>query len=302
MKKLFSMILVLGLLFSSEVYAASQFDKDLKKVSKNSSFIDRKGKAYAVEKITDKKNTILIIYTHGSINDQKIDKCLAGENKVPPVIRNLHDQKIKKFSIKIYRLCSGVRGWSEKEQNKMWKAYEKSGTLDLSLSDKKGNFLIKKQKQNQKLKIIKEKIDSFAEQGFGNIVLAGHSSGGWQSFKIKTNFPELIDGVIGLQPGAGGTVKNRKEWPWWEDIRYYGFGNTSKLNAIIITHDKDEFNAPKDYLLFSNSSNVKFVNLTKSDCKPNHKEGGYHAIVLHKCYAALDLKNNDIIKYIESLF
>ena len=301
MKKLLG-IVVLGLLFSSEVYAASQFDKDLKKVSKNSSFIDRKGKAYAVEKITEKKNTILIIYTHGSDYDQKIDKCLDGENKVPPVIRNLHDQKIKKFSIKIYRLCSGVRGWSEKEQNKMWKAYEKSGTLDLSLSDKKGNFLIKKQKQNQKLKIIKEKIDSFAEQGFGNIVLAGHSSGGWQSFKIKTNFPELIDGVIGLQPGAGGTVKNRKEWPWWEDIRYYGFGNTSKLNAIIITHDKDEFNAPKDYLLFSNSSNVKFVNLTKSDCKPNHKEGGYHAIALHKCYAALDLKNNDIIKYIESLF
>ena len=301
MKKLLS-IIVLGLLFSSEVYAASQFDKDLKKVSKNSSFIDRKGKAYAVEKITDKKNTILIIYTHGSDYDQKIDKCLDGENKVPPVIRNLHDQKIKKFSIKIYRLCSGVRGWSEKEQNKMWKAYEKSGTLDLSLSDKKGNFLIKKQKQNQKLKIIKEKIDSFAEQGFGNIVLAGHSSGGWQSFKIKTNFPELIDGVIGLQPGAGGTVKNRKEWPWWEDIRYYGFGNISKLNAIIITHDKDEFNAPKDYLLFSNSSNVKFVNLTKSDCKPNHKEGGYHAIALHKCYAALDLKNNYIIKYIESLF
>ena len=301
MKKLLG-IVVLGLLFSSDVYAASQFDKDLKKVSKNSSFIDRKGKAYAVEKITDKKNTILIIYTHGSDYDQKIDKCLDGENKVPPVIRNLHDQKIKKFSIKIYRLCSGVRGWSEKEQNKMWKAYEKSGTLDLSLSDKKGNFLIKKQKQNQKLKIIKEKIDSFAEQGFGNIVLAGHSSGGWQSFKIKTNFPELIDGVIGLQPGAGGTVKNRKEWPWWEDIRYYGYGNISKLNAIIITHDKDEFNAPKDYLLFSNSSNVKFVNLTKSDCKPNHKEGGYHAIALHKCYAALDLKNNDIIKYIESLF
>ena len=180
MKKLLG-IVVLGLLFSSEVYAASQFDKDLKKVSKNSSFIDRKGKAYAVEKITDKKNTILIIYTHGSDYDQKIDKCLAGENKVPPVIRNLHDQKIKKFSIKIYRLCSGVRGWSDKEQNKMWKAYEKSGTLDLSLSDKKGNFLIKKQKQNQKLKIIKEKIDSFAEQGFGNIVLAGHSSGGWQS-------------------------------------------------------------------------------------------------------------------------
>ena len=301
MKKLLG-IVVLGLLFSSEVYAASQFDKDLKKVSKNSSFIDRKGKAYAVEKITDKKNTILIIYTHGSDYDQKIDKCLAGENKVPPVIRNLHDQKIKKFSIKIYRLCSGVRGWSDKEQNKMWKAYEKSGTLDLSLSDKKGNFLIKKQKQNQKLKIIKEKIDSFAEQGFGNIVLAGHSSGGWQSFKIKTNFPELIDGVIGLQPGAGGTVKNRKEWPWWEDIRYYGFGDFTKLNAIILTHDKDNYNSPNDYSFLKKSNDVFFINISDSKCKKKATLGGYHGLALTRCYADEEQKENNLINYLGKLF
>ena len=41
--------MVLGLLFSSDVYAASQFDKDLKKVSKNSSFIDRKAEMEAIQ-------------------------------------------------------------------------------------------------------------------------------------------------------------------------------------------------------------------------------------------------------------
>ena len=96
MKKILG-IIVLGLLFSSEVYAASQFDKDLKKVSKNSSFIDRKGKAYAVEKITDKKNTILIIYNHGSDYDQVTDKCTSPSNNVPRVIRYLHNKKIRNF-------------------------------------------------------------------------------------------------------------------------------------------------------------------------------------------------------------
>ena len=49
-----------------------------------------------------------------------------------------------------------------------------------------------------------------------------------------------MKGVIGLNPGAGGTVKNRKDWPWWEDVRYYGFvEDLSQVNAIIIAHDKD---------------------------------------------------------------
>ena len=32
-------------------------------------------------------------------------------------------------------------------------------------------------------------------------------------------------------------------------------------------HDKDHFNSPKDYELFSNLSSIKFVNLTESGCK-----------------------------------
>ena len=100
----------------------------------------------------------------------------------------------------------------------MYKAHEKSGKLAIELKDKDGTPLINKQKQNQRRRVIKEKVDSFIGEGFKNIILAGHSSGGWQSIKIKAEFPELVKGVIGLNPGAGGTVQNRKDWPWWEDI------------------------------------------------------------------------------------
>ena len=186
----FRFILILLLVFSStNSLANSKFEKNLKKVSKDNGFIDNKGEIYSSEQITDKKNTILIIYNHGASKDQTIDKCLSVWNKVPPVIRDLHNKKIKNFNIKIYRLCSGVKGWSKKEQNKMWKAHEKSGKLDLKLADKEGTPLIQKQKQNQKLRITKEKVDRLIEEGFKNIVLAGHSSGGWQSIKIKAKFP-----------------------------------------------------------------------------------------------------------------
>ena len=301
MKKI--LIILSVFIFTTNAYSNSKFDKDLKKISKDSAFVDNKGKVYSKEQINDKKNTILIIYNHGSDIDQKTDKCKDPANNVAKVIRDLHNKKIKNFNIKIYRFCTGAKGWSKKEQTKMWKAHEKSGKLAIELKDKDGTPLINKQKQNQRRRVIKEKVDSFIDEGFKNIILAGHSSGGWQSIKIKAEFSELVKGVIALNPGAGGTVQNRKDWPWWEDVRYYGFiENLSQLNAIIMTHDKDHFNSPKDYSLFSNLNSVKFVNLTESGCKKAEPTKNYHGITLTKCYAEYEKKNKDIIKYLEEIF
>ncbi len=295
--------LFIFIFFTTNAHSNSKFDKDLKKFSKDSGFVDNKGKVYSKEQITDKKNTILIIYNHGSDIDQKTDKCTDPANNVAKVIRDLHNKKIKNFNVKIYRFCTGAKGWSKKEQTKMWKAHEKSGKLAIELKDKDGTPLINKQKQNQRRRAIKEKVDSFIGEGFKNIILAGHSSGGWQSIKIKAEFPELVKGVIGLNPGAGGTVKNRKDWPWWEDVRYYGFvEDLSQLNAIIMTHDKDHFNSPKDYSLFSNLNSVKFVNLTESGCKKAEPAKNYHSITLTKCYADYEMKNKDIVRYLEQIF
>ena len=92
----------------------------MKKVSKLNGFVDSKGKTYPIEQISNKENTILIIFSHGSGNDQTLEKCSKSWNKTPPVILELHNKKIKNFHIKIYRLCSGVRGWSQAEQDQMW--------------------------------------------------------------------------------------------------------------------------------------------------------------------------------------
>ena len=95
MKKL--LIFLVFIIFSSNVYADAKFAKDLKKVSKDSGFVDSEGTIYPIEQISNKENTILIIYTHGSDVDWVLDKCSEPWNKPPPVIRQLHDQKIKKF-------------------------------------------------------------------------------------------------------------------------------------------------------------------------------------------------------------
>ena len=110
MKKI--LIFLFFIIFTSNAYSDSKFSKDLKKVSKDNGFVDGKGKIYSAEEITDKKNTIIIIYNHGSDIDQKIDKCLSPWNKVPPVIRDLHNKKIKilkffsSFISFCYQLCN----------------------------------------------------------------------------------------------------------------------------------------------------------------------------------------------------
>ena len=81
--------------FVTNAYSSPKFDKDLKKFSKDNGFIDSKGKIYSKNEIKDKKNSILIIYNHGSDNDQKSDKCAVPGNDVPKVIRDLHDKNIK---------------------------------------------------------------------------------------------------------------------------------------------------------------------------------------------------------------
>mgnify|MGYP003389717141 FL=1 len=92
------------------------------------------------------------------------------------------------------------------------------------------------------------------------------------------------------------------ECPYWEEIRNYGFGDLSNLNALIITHDKDNYNSPKDYSMFENHNEVKFVNLTSSKCKKKATLGGYHGIALTKCFADEDPRSKEITKYLEEIF
>ena len=128
------LILIIFLLINTNTLADKKFEKDLKKISKDNAFIDNKGKIYSADKVNNKENIILVIYTHGAMSDQKLDKCLSKWNLVPQVIRNLHNKKINNYEVKIYRLCSGVRGWTQSEQDKMWKHHEKTGNLNLALN------------------------------------------------------------------------------------------------------------------------------------------------------------------------
>jgi len=78
--------------------------------------------------------------------------------------------------------------------------------------------------------------------------------------------------------------------------------NKEETILIIYTHDKDNYNSPKDYLKFKNTSEVRFVNISSSKCKKKVTLGGYHGLALTKCFADEDLRSKEIIKYLEEIF
>ena len=70
--------------------------------------------------------------------------------------------------------------------------------------------MINKWKGSIQKKVIKLKIDEFKKEGFSNIVLSGHSAGGWDSLVLKSNFPSEIDGVIAFHPARSGKFAKTK--------------------------------------------------------------------------------------------
>ena len=84
-------------------------------------------------------------------------------------------------------MCSGVKGWTQSEEDKLWETYDKNNqdvNSVLNLKDKNGILLIDKYKDNQKPKVMKLKIDEFKKKGFNNIVLSGHSAGAYGSLSL----------------------------------------------------------------------------------------------------------------------
>ena len=300
------LIIFLFILLSTNSFADKKFEKDLKKVSKDNGFINNTGKIYPIENLSDKKNIILIVYTHGSQGEQTLDKCNKKWNKVPPIILNLHDKKIKDLKVKVYHLCSGVRGWTENHWRKMDDIY-KDSSKDNFLKIIKDDFNRIKfygAKQFRKQKVIINKVDELINLGFENIILAGHSAGGWASITLKSKFPNKISGTIAINPAFSGKLNNRREWKFWELVRTYGVSQIDLKNlnnTIIYVHDKDVWETSKT-LSFLNLNTVVYKDISKSNCKAKLIFGKHHGIPLTKCFAEKQSNENDIINFLEQIY
>ena len=272
--------------------------------------MDNEGNPYEFDENIDKDKTIILIYTHGQWGgDQKLNGCNRRWSKIPPAIYQLDGTKIKGLTIKTYQLCSGVRGLTQNEKDKFWETYNKNNqdvNSVLNLKDKNGILLIDKKKDPQKAKVMKLKIDDFKKKGFNNIILSGHSAGAYGSFLLKSNFPKLINGVISFHVGFGGKFAKAKNpdqgWINWRNYKK-SLINWSQVDEVILfTHDKDWADTRKTLSFLTEFDNIKFFDLSDTQCKKKKLLGDYHGIALTKCFADEDPRSNEIINYLNKIY
>ena len=290
------LIFLFILIFSFSCFAASKrFEKDLNKVSKLNSFIDDQAKLYLEGDIGSKKDTLLIIYNHGSTQDTKKDPCkpkpkfgYIWDAAVVPAILKLHNKKIKGLEIKIYRLCSGVTGMPGKDQKKYRKQVKSKGKIEL--------------------------VDEFKNLGFENIVLAGWSAGGWASLNLQSRFPDKIKGTIAFNPAFAGPKKEwQKKYPEWGAFREDQvniFNQSDSLNALLFAHDKDVYEDTDTLSFFKKFKGLQFIDYSEvkpttctwADVNKKMESNKGHNIPQSTCFTKFINKNNYLINYLENIF
>tara|TARA_B100000959_G_C14889085_1_gene585877 strand:- start:146 stop:1111 length:966 start_codon:yes stop_codon:yes gene_type:complete len=303
-------LILIFFLFSLPAFAEY---KGLKKLSKNNSFMDSEGKPYSIDEITNIDEILLIIWNHGSFQDTKIDKCkkkpqwgYEWDGAVVPAVARLHNKRINNLEIKIYRLCSGVRGLTNKQQDILFDKIKSNGSFELH---EKWEY-----KQLKRQKIILEKTKEFYELGFSNIILAGYSAGGWASLMLLSNNAEIISGAIALNPAFAGPKEEwQDELPHWGELRNIQldmFNYDGSLNALIFSHSNDAYEDPKTLSFLKEFEKVDFIDYSKlkptscqwADVDWNMEDHNGHAIPQSECFTKFIEKNDYIVNYLEEIF
>ncbi len=185
MKKIFSFLIIITLI--TPVYA-DKLRKD--------NFLNSK-MGYAKEQnILDPKNKIILIFNHGQQELDRSSKDCVWKNGIRN-FSSLVGEKINGKEIMVYLLCTDhLAGddyknlWKKKKFQPPYKGITK---LD--------------KRVNANLKL----IDNFLEKGVpkNQIILTGHSCGGWLTMMLMAKYPDKVGGGISLMQACYGKLSKR---------------------------------------------------------------------------------------------
>ena len=236
MKKILLLLIVIT--FSTNLYA----DKLLK-----NGFLNNKMSYEKDQNINDPTNKIILIYNHGqNTHDGKSSDCVWKNG-----IRNfssLVGKKAKGKEIMVYLLCTGKLVGDDK---RLWKKKKFKPPY-------KG-----KPKLEKRLDANMELIDSFVSKGVPNkqIILTGHSCGGWMTMMLLARYPDKVGGGISLMQACYGKISKdfkvkkvgidkalekfrKKEGSGPADMRQAQIDEIKKskdLPVLAFTHPKDPY-------------------------------------------------------------
>ena len=234
MKKLLFLLLIT--FFSTNALA----DKILK-----NGFLSGEWKLDETFKVENPKNKIVLIYNHGSKENDKPSKNCQWKNNVRN-FASLSGKKINDKEVLIYNFCTDNPGGDN--WNVFWKG-----------EDVKYNGIPKLEKR---VEANHELIEKFINLGVPNnqIFITGHSCGGWVTMMFLAKYPDKIAGGISTHHACYGRLsrqykvkkvgveealkKFEKKKPvagYFRKIQIESISKAKNLPVLIFTHPKDPF-------------------------------------------------------------
>ena len=237
MKKIFSFLIIITLI--TPVYA-DKLRKD--------NFLNSK-MGYAKEQnILDPKNKIILIFNHGQNDLDRSSKDCVWKNGIRN-FSSLVGEKINGKEIMVYLLCTDhLAGDNYKilfNKKKFKPPYKGITKLD--------------KRVNANLKL----IDNFLEKGVpkNQIILTGHSCGGWLTLMLMAKYPDKVGGGISLMQACYGKISKKmnvkkfgvdkalekfrkKDGDGPADLRIKQINEIKKSNnlpVLVFTHPKDPY-------------------------------------------------------------
>ena len=251
----------------------------------------------------------MLYHQVGSIQDHKQDPCklkpkfgYVWDAAVVPAILKLHNKKINGLEVKIYRVCSGVKGMSVKNQKKYRKELKSKGKINL----------VDEHKIIKRPKIILNEVENLKNLGFDKIILSGYSAGGWSSLVLQSKYPEKIIGTIAFNPAFAGPKKEwQKKYPEWGAFREDSINKLKKadtINAIVFAHKDDIFEDPKTLSFFENFKDLKLIDYSElkptkctwADVDEKMTADKGHNIPQSKCFTKYLEEKNYLISFLEN--
>tara|TARA_Y100000389_G_scaffold142178_1_gene140151 strand:- start:535 stop:1464 length:930 start_codon:yes stop_codon:yes gene_type:complete len=237
MKKIFSFLIIIVIV--TPVYA----DKLLK-----DGFLNNKMNYAANQNIEDPKNKIIVIYNHGQDDHDAPSKNCVWKNGIRN-FSSLVGDEIHEKKIMVYLLCTGnLAGddyktlWNKKKFKPPYKG---------------------KPKLEKRVDANLELIKSLVSKGVpsNQIILTGHSCGGWMTMMLMARYPNIVGGGISLMQACYGKIsKNfkvkkvgidkalekfkKKEGSGPADMRQAQIDEIKKskdLPVLVFTHPKDSY-------------------------------------------------------------
>ena len=237
MKKIFLFLTIITLI--TPVYA----DKLLK-----DGFLNSKMDYAKEQNILDPKNKIILIYNHGQDDHDAPSKNCVWKNGIRN-FSSLVGEKINGKEIMVYILCTGrlagddhKRLWNKKKFKSPYKGITK---LD------------------KRVKANLDFIDKLLETGIPKkqIIVTGHSCGGWMTMMLMSKYPDKVSGGISLMPACYGKLSKKmkvkkvgidkalekfrkKEGDGPADLRQSQIKeiqNSKNLSVLVFTHPKDPY-------------------------------------------------------------